>query len=46
MSLTSPVYLYLHAGTGLRYLVFPALFLSIGMVFINYMCVTSITEYS
>ena len=30
----------------IRYLVFPALFLSIGMVFIEYMCITSVTEYS
>ena len=30
----------------LRYLVFPALFLSISMVFIDYTCITSVTEYS
>ena len=30
----------------IRYLVFPALFQSIGMVFIEYTCITSITEYS
>ena len=30
----------------IRYLVFPALFPSIGMVFIEYMCITSVTEYS
>ena len=30
----------------IRYLVFPALFLSIGMVFIEYTCITSVTEYS
>ena len=29
-----------------RYLMFPALFLSIGMVFIEYTCITSVTEYS
>ena len=28
------------------YLVFPALFLSISIVFIDYMCITSVTEYS
>ena len=31
---------------SIRYLVFPALFLSISMVFIDYTCITSITEYS
>ena len=30
----------------IRYLVFPELFPSIGMVFIEYMCITSVTEYS
>ena len=30
----------------IRYLVFPALFLSISMVFIDYTCITSATEYS
>ena len=30
----------------IRYLVFPALFPSISMVFIDYMCITSVTEYS
>ena len=30
----------------IRYLVFPALFPSIGMVFIEYMRITSVTEYS
>ena len=30
----------------LRYLVFPALFPSIGIVFIDYTCNTSVTEYS
>ena len=30
----------------IRYLVFPALFPSIGMVFIEHTCITSITEYS
>ena len=30
----------------IRYLVFPALFSSISMVFIDYMCITSVTEYS
>ena len=30
----------------IRYLVFPALFLSISMVFIDYTCITSVTEYS
>ena len=30
----------------LRYLVFPALFPSMGMVFIAYTCITSVTEYS
>ena len=30
----------------IRYLVFPALFPSIIMVFIDYTCVTSVTEYS
>ena len=30
----------------IRYLVFPALFLSISMVVIDYMCITSVTEYS
>ena len=29
-----------------RYLVFPALFPSISMVFIDYTCITSVTEYS
>ena len=29
----------------IRYLVIPALFPSISMVFINYMCITSVTEY-
>ena len=29
----------------IRYLMFPALFLSIGMVFIEYTCITSVTEY-
>ena len=33
-------YRYIH------YLVFPALFPSIGMVFIEYMFITSVTEYS
>ena len=28
------------------YLVFPALFLSISMEFIDYTCITSVTEYS
>ena len=30
----------------IRYLVFPALYLSISMVFIDYTCITSVTEYS
>ena len=30
----------------IRYLVFPALFPSISMVFVDYMCITSVTEYS
>ena len=30
----------------LCYLVFPALFPSISMVFIDYMCITSVIEYS
>ena len=30
----------------IRYLVFPALFPSISMIFIDYMCITSVTEYS
>ena len=30
----------------IRNLVFPALFPSISMVFIDYMCITSVTEYS
>ena len=30
----------------IRYLVFPSLFPSIGMVFIDYTCITSVTEYS
>ena len=30
----------------IRYLVFPALFMSIGMVFIDVTCITSVTEYS
>ena len=30
----------------IRYLVFPALFPSISMVFIDYTCTTSVTEYS
>ena len=30
----------------IRYLMFPALFSSIGMVFIEYTCITSVTEYS
>ena len=30
----------------IRYLVFPALFPSISMVFIDYTCVTSVTEYN
>ena len=30
----------------IRYLVFPALFPSINMVFIDYTCITSVTEYS
>ena len=30
----------------IRYLVFLALFLSISMVFIDYTCITSVTEYS
>ena len=30
----------------IRYLMFPALFPSISMVFIDYMCITSATEYS
>ena len=29
----------------IRYLVFPALFMSIGMVFIDFTCITSVTEY-
>ena len=29
----------------IRYLVFPALFPSISMVFIDYTCITSVTEY-
>ena len=29
----------------MRYLVFPALFSSINMVFIDYMCITSVTEF-
>ena len=31
---------------SIRYLVFPALFPSISIVFIDYMCITSVTEYS
>ena len=30
----------------IRYLVFPALFPSTSIVFIDYMCITSATEYS
>ena len=30
----------------IRYLVFPALFPSIGMVFIEYTCIKSVTEHS
>ena len=30
----------------IRYLVLPALFPSIGMVFIDYTCITSVTEYN
>ena len=30
----------------IRYLVFPALFPSISMVFIDYTCITSVTKYS
>ena len=30
----------------IRYIVFPALFPSVGMVFIEYTCITSVTEYS
>ena len=30
----------------IRYLVFPALFLSISMVLIDYTCITSVTEYT
>ena len=30
----------------IRYLVFPALFMSINMVFIDFTCITSVTEYS
>ena len=30
----------------IRYLVFPALFPSISMEFIDYTCITSVTEYS
>ena len=30
----------------IRYLVFPALFPSISMVFIDFTCITSVTEYS
>ena len=30
----------------IRYLVFPALFPSISMIFIDYTCITSVTEYS
>ena len=30
----------------IRYLVFPALFASISMVFIDYTCITPVTEYS
>ena len=30
----------------IRYLVFPELFPSISMVFIDYTCITSVTEYS
>ena len=30
----------------IRYLVFPALFTSISMVFIDYKCIASVTEYS
>ena len=30
----------------IRYLVFPALFPSINMVIIEYMCITFVTEYS
>ena len=30
----------------IRYLVFPALFPTISMVFIDYTCITSVTEYS
>ena len=29
----------------IRYLVFPALFMSINMVFIDFTCITSVTEY-
>ena len=30
----------------IRYLVFPAVFISISMVFIDLTCITSVTEYS
>ena len=30
----------------IRYLVFPAVYPSISMVFIDYMCIASVTEYS
>ena len=30
----------------IRYLVFPALFMSISMVLIDFTCITSVTEYS
>ena len=30
----------------IRYLLFPALYMSISMVSIDYMCITSVTEYS
>ena len=30
----------------IRYLEFPALFMSISMVFIDFTCITSVTEYS
>ena len=30
----------------IRYLVFPVLFISISMVFIDFTCITSVTEYS
>ena len=30
----------------IHYLVFPALFMSLSMVFIDFTCITSVTEYS